>query len=764
MSRTSPLVKIGEAVRKLSLLGVYFLSTASAGAYPLPLPEETPITSTFGEYRARHFHGGVDFSTGGETGMEVHSVASGYVWRIRVSGSGYGRALYINLDDGRTAVYAHLNDFSPRIEEVAAKEQRRVGKYRIDYILPDTALRVSAGELIAHSGESGAGPAHLHFELRKGDFQINPLAAGVQVTDSRPPRIRSLILVPLGPGSLVDGRNKPLSVGVRWDRGSSRYRTTRVPTIEGDVAVACRLYDLADGKPNRLAPYGAALFVDGVPAYDVCFDGVSLLLTHHVEYVYNYDYARRGGRNVLNLFCVPGSNVGLTSDETALRGVLKVERTGTKGSVPLSRGRHTLRVEAWDFVGNRRAAEIDVMANNRPALLDPVMAEEGGRIKASALDPDGDAIEILVERSSDSGLTWAAAGNIGPQGSLEMNPPSGDEILRVKAVDEGNASSPPAYFGPGLCRYAEDAPMMEIETRGDYLAAAVEFDCPSAHAPELWLVNGDDSTPIKSLRVERTGPATFRAAVQLSDSVQSGAALMAVVYGREGTFSVIKDLSLTHVRAGNGGDFSLPGGALLEIDRGTFAQDAFFMSHFEDSLGAIASEELIAMCRPYRCDPPTQFFGRSATLYLPLEKEPANEQRVGIYQKSGERSWSWVGGKRRVSDLVGGDISHFSVYALMEDVQAPRVAGVRPRNGSRIRNNMPTLSARLRDKGSGLDWDSVYFTMDGQKLITAWEAERGKAWVELPYVLSPGKHTLEVRASDRAGNETAVESTFFVAR
>ena len=55
-------------------------------------PFDFPITfsGNFGEIRANHFHGGLDFKTGGTIGKPVHALAEGYISRIRVThGSGY---------------------------------------------------------------------------------------------------------------------------------------------------------------------------------------------------------------------------------------------------------------------------------------------------------------------------------------------------------------------------------------------------------------------------------------------------------------------------------------------------------------------------------------------------------------------------------------------------------------------------------------------------------------------------------------------------
>src|SRR5210317_1265062 len=81
-------------------------------AYLWPLSEAPVLTSTYGEHRANHFHGGIDLSTGQRNGLPVRAIADGYVIRVRASGVGYGRAVYQLLDDGNTAVYGHLDAFA----------------------------------------------------------------------------------------------------------------------------------------------------------------------------------------------------------------------------------------------------------------------------------------------------------------------------------------------------------------------------------------------------------------------------------------------------------------------------------------------------------------------------------------------------------------------------------------------------------------------------------------------------------------------------
>ena len=68
-------------------------------------------SANFGEMRPGHFHGGIDIKTDGGEGKPLVAVADGYVSRVSVSPSGYGRAIYLTLGNGTTAVYGHLQRF-----------------------------------------------------------------------------------------------------------------------------------------------------------------------------------------------------------------------------------------------------------------------------------------------------------------------------------------------------------------------------------------------------------------------------------------------------------------------------------------------------------------------------------------------------------------------------------------------------------------------------------------------------------------------------
>lgn len=158
----------------LLVLFVLFPSEGMAAELLWPLPKSRELTSGFGDHRRNHLHGGVDIRTHGKR-LPCVAVESGWVERIAISPTGYGSTVYLRLPDGRTAVYAHLSRFAPKVESVVRAKQLEVGIYRVDFPLEPGELNFERGETIGWTGSSGIGAPHLHFELRRVAVQIDPL-------------------------------------------------------------------------------------------------------------------------------------------------------------------------------------------------------------------------------------------------------------------------------------------------------------------------------------------------------------------------------------------------------------------------------------------------------------------------------------------------------------------------------------------------------------------------------------------------------------
>ncbi|MEQ1834727.1 MAG: M23 family metallopeptidase, partial [Candidatus Eisenbacteria bacterium] len=195
-----------------------------AGPLSWPLDGDArPLRGGFGEPRSNHFHAGLDLSTGGHTGARVLAPAASTLERVRTSGVGFGRAVYLHTADDRLIVYGHLDAFEPVLAAWVDSTQRASGQYDQDLFPPAGLFRYAAGEQVAWSGESGAGPPHLHVEVRHGDFALNPLLAGLAVPDTVPPVITRLVLEPLDEHAFVE-------------RGAAPYTYAFAPRAKPGVA------------------------------------------------------------------------------------------------------------------------------------------------------------------------------------------------------------------------------------------------------------------------------------------------------------------------------------------------------------------------------------------------------------------------------------------------------------------------------------------------------------------------------------------------
>jgi hypothetical protein len=222
--------------------------TAESFGTPLRWPlagSARELRGGFGEPRAGHFHAGIDLSTGHHTGVEVLAPGAGTVERVRTSGVGYGRCLYLRVAD-RLLVFGHLDAFMPDLAAYVDSAQRATGEYDVDLWPAPGRFRVAAGERVAWSGESGAGPPHLHVEIRHGDFALNPLLAGLAVADTVPPRLERIVLEPLDEQSWVERSAAPRALSLRTD-GETLL-------VEGRVRLTLRASDASNharGLPVR---------------------------------------------------------------------------------------------------------------------------------------------------------------------------------------------------------------------------------------------------------------------------------------------------------------------------------------------------------------------------------------------------------------------------------------------------------------------------------------------------------------------------------
>ena len=189
---------------------IFFAVYWAQAAIPyLPLGRTAYLTSSFGEDRGVRYHAGIDLSTNMEEGWPVIAPSDGRVEFAARGAFGYGRHIKFKAKDDHIWVFAHLSEFSPKIDSLIHKEILKKEKANVQ-ISPK--IRFKKGDTLGYSGSTGIGNPHLHVERRTSDSKIalNP-CENMKCTDTIVPFISEAM--PFEEGfavKIVDYSREPL--------------------------------------------------------------------------------------------------------------------------------------------------------------------------------------------------------------------------------------------------------------------------------------------------------------------------------------------------------------------------------------------------------------------------------------------------------------------------------------------------------------------------------------------------------------------------
>lgn len=301
-------------LRKVALLFLLSLTWASSvyaqqqdvkipkTVFRSPLGFPLYLSGTFGEPRSGHLHSGIDIKTQGVQGKKVYAVDNGYVSRIKVSTSGYGKALYVTHPNGLVSVYGHLSKFNWSIQQYVKKIQYKRESFTVDLFLKKGILPVKKGEVIAFSGNTGGSDApHLHFELReaKSEHPVNPLLfKGINVADHVPPKVYRLAIYPSGAHSCVNNRQDTL---VYWVSGKGRHcyiKKNPLIKVSGPFSFGLQTYDVLDKVHNHDGVYKIELYEEGKLVFGLRMKEISFTTTRYVNSLIDYHYYVKKGRRL----------------------------------------------------------------------------------------------------------------------------------------------------------------------------------------------------------------------------------------------------------------------------------------------------------------------------------------------------------------------------------------------------------------------------------------------------------------------------------
>jgi len=158
-----------------------------------------------------------------------------------------------------------------------------------------------------------------------------------------------------------------------------------------------------------------------------------------------------------------------------------------------------------------------------------------------------------------------------------------------------------------------------------------------------------------------------------------------------------------------------------------------------------------------------QIFKNSMLLKIKCDSLPGLARQVGLSRVNGNGDLSWRATKwDSISQTVSSRISGFGNYILCADTVAPIVEIQNPVNESVI-NQLKEIKFFMDDSLSGIQSDrNIQVFLDGKFVIPEWDPERNIVVAKPNGKLVPGKHYIEVRVRDAAGNEAWHEVDFLI--
>jgi len=335
----------------IALLFLSFLMSAQEASPPLDIP--LLLSGNFGELRGSHFHAGLDIKTQGRQGFPVKSILAGSIRRIRVTVTGYGKALYIDHDNGTTSVYAHLQKFAPKIEKIIKERQYKKEQFLIQSYFKTDELTVEQGEVIGYSGNTGGslGP-HLHFEIRdtKAQTPLNPLKLEYDIQDTQRPVIRGLYQYDLN-----NPRQKKKNE-IRLIRKNDSTYTSSIQSWSGKTGIGLRMYDRQDLSYNKNGVYKIAVRLNGKEMIQYTFDKISFDDGKYISTLIDYKTYATEGIRIQKLFRdLPYGFSFLPKD--APNGILNFEAGRS----------YLLQISLEDFHGNKTYVESYIEGNREVA-------------------------------------------------------------------------------------------------------------------------------------------------------------------------------------------------------------------------------------------------------------------------------------------------------------------------------------------------------------------------------------------------------------
>jgi hypothetical protein len=705
---------------------------ASLHGYRWPTEENLTITSSFADFRSTHFHGGIDISTRRQQGHRVFASRAGYVAHISVSPYGYGKLVILQHPDGYKTAYAHLSRFSDSLETYVERMQHSQDKYPIELDCEPGQFPVAQGDIIAYTGATGIGVAHLHFEILDEHYnQVNPLLVpdfAKYIRDTTPPVIRKIAFVPLDESSRIDDGLTTRTLNAVRTHGKD-FRFTAIPRCTGTIGVEVYAMDHSNDTWYRSTATDIELYVDSTQVFASRIARILLPETKQVALHFDWRMYRKHRGYFQRLFVEPGDRQPFyTGSDGNLDGLHTQD---------FSEGRHTLRVVVNDLFGNSSSLEGTVIFNHPPHI--EVTADS----TTTVLRIPSSAPLRSVSVASLQGAHWkthtyrgSTLDHSGNDYSFQI-PTERHSILRIVAENIYGSRSLPSFVIPGRSVPHRVSLRLKKQLFDDYLTVIVKSGALLKNPPILSAVSEFGSRPI---HLHQTDLQAYAGMYALSPSDEGTVRIEARLDTADEHPQVLGQFSVFPVTPEHGGIVRAGDGKFrVEFGPGGVYRPMFF--------------RVEKTAEGYSVLPDDQLLAKGGVAEYTLSGTPSG--KVGLFHRTDILDWTTPGEK----SVLRGKIDRFAGnFSIIEDNAPPEISSLFV---SYARGTV-RVSFRLHDQISGIEPDSIRISVDNDVLIGEFDPYARTVRCTETHPLEPGKHIVTIFASDRMANTIVLRRSLTV--
>ena len=734
-------------MKKISLLLLFFPLLSQEYIWPTNTGKH--LSSNFGEFRTTGYHLGVDMKTKGTEGHPIYAVSDGYVSRVVTNYSGFGKALYLTMEDGKTAVYAHLSKFSDKLEERLKEEQEKSQSYLTNFYLTPNEFPFIQNDIIAYSGNSGFsfGP-HLHFEIRDEKGMIlNPLTNGLNQPDRLAPIVEEISLAPLNKESWVNGNQLPQNFPVFRDK-KGEYHFADTINAYGKIGLAVKTYDKREGAKNKYQPHRIEVFLNGQLYHSLEFEKLNYNWQSTANYINDYRNSRLNMGDFVKLY------------RNYNDPLIPIHSSDSDGAFELNKGYHDIKILIYDAQKNVRIVNGTLFFMN-PYEIDVTNLGEANNIVSFLLSPKSIAIPIksaIIYSFTPFGFADERIDVISQERvetgliiTLPKNKIKRKALQFITQNDIGTVSMPTHWNDKKIA--------------GDHLSLNVDLDISHSDAgvyiqiqPEK-VIDQSLSLRLKgefqyiTKPINQIQPSVYLSAPLLPEEFENINQIEAIIGGSierqiqfKFPFTIIyPDSSITIV--------SKDGSCSVKTRKNTFTESTLGWIEPVHKYPKITGGMLLT--RVYQLQPFQKPMLKPINIAMRYPRKLDNRKKH-LYFYDKKEGWTFIKTQEiKERRVLLGEIKHLDAIAVIEDKTPPKMIRSHPgNNGKYAALELNQFKINIDDKLSGFDPspNSFEVKLNDKNIFYAFQPKLKVLSYDLDEPLSVGKHKITFKATDQAGN------------